>query len=129
VGKYPGVRRYRRVDSVSSANETRAVNSPEVKEPGDVQEEGASRFWAAKSRRVQGRARARRKQRLCKRKAAREQTGAIQEDTTGRRVKERSEQSLWRLCAAGIRRKRKRCSGRALQSSLAGLRAAGSQPA
>jgi hypothetical protein len=29
------------VDSVSSANETRAVNSPEVKEPGDVQEEGA----------------------------------------------------------------------------------------
>jgi hypothetical protein len=70
-----------------------------------------------------------RKQRLCKPKAAREQTGAVQGDTAGRRVKERSEQSLWRLCAAGIRRKRKRCRGRAFQSSLAGVRAAGSQPA
>jgi hypothetical protein len=70
-----------------------------------------------------------RTQRLCKRKAAREQTGAIQGDTTGRRVKERSEQSLWRLCAAGIRRERKHCSGRALESSQTGVRAAGSQPA
>jgi hypothetical protein len=84
----------------------RALNSPEVGEAGDVGEGRCGPALGSQIATDPRKSPSQARSRACISARPREsKTGAVQEIATGSRVKEQSEQSLWRWYdAAGIRR-------------------------